>query len=89
MTYNPFGIEENNFKSSYKHIFPSGMCYELKMLHKVTELSVKRRNTKSDAGFKPASDCNSLKINELDFKFSVASFNRQFRKVKPIISSSS
>ncbi len=34
MTYNPFGIKENCFKSSYKHKFPSGMCDELMMRHK-------------------------------------------------------
>ena len=34
MTYNPFGILENSFKFSYKHVFPSGMYDELKMRHK-------------------------------------------------------
>ena len=34
ITYNPFGIKENNFKSSYKHKFPSGMCDKLEVRHK-------------------------------------------------------
>ena len=34
ITYNPFGIEENNFKSSYKHKFPSGMCDKLEVRRK-------------------------------------------------------
>jgi hypothetical protein len=25
ITYNPFGIKENNFNNSYKHTFPSGI----------------------------------------------------------------
>ncbi len=34
ITYNPFGILENNFKYSYKHTFPSGICDKLEMRHK-------------------------------------------------------
>ena len=34
ITYNPFGIKENNLESSYKHKFPSGMCNKLGVRHK-------------------------------------------------------
>ena len=34
MTYNPFGIKENDFKYAYKHTFPSGICDGLEMRHK-------------------------------------------------------
>ena len=34
MTYNPFGIKENDFKYFYKHTFPSGISDKLEMRHK-------------------------------------------------------
>ena len=34
MTYNPFGIKENNFEYVYKPIFPSGIGHKLEMRHK-------------------------------------------------------